>query len=83
MRKKGWTADMLASRWGMTRGGISNIAAEPSQRDKDAVNWLPDVRHDPPGLEASPGQGRREAHQGRGRQAGGIGRSRRGFEDVQ
>ena len=51
MRKKGWTAGMLASRWGMTRGGISNIAAEPSQRDKDAVNWLPDVRHDPPGLD--------------------------------
>jgi len=40
---------MLAARWDMTRGGISNIAAEPSQRDKDAVNWLPDVRHDPPG----------------------------------
>jgi len=49
MRKKGWTAGMLAARWDMTRGGISNIAAAPSQRDKDAVNWLPDVRKDPAG----------------------------------
>ena len=42
---------MLAARWGMTRGGISNIAADPTQRDKDAVNWLPDVRKDPAGPE--------------------------------
>lgn len=43
LRKKGWTAQQLAKRWGVTPRQISNIGRNPSQKDWDALECLPDL----------------------------------------
>lgn len=42
LRSKGWTAAAVAERWGLSRQGVSKIASQPTQRDWDALNGLPE-----------------------------------------
>lgn len=40
-RAKGWPMKAIAERWGITPRQMSNIAANPKQRDWDALEGLP------------------------------------------
>ena len=42
LRQKGWSAQQVARRWGVTPRRISQIGNNPSQKDWDALNGLPD-----------------------------------------
>lgn len=42
VRSKGWTMLKVSKRWGLSTRRLSMIAADPSQRDWDAANGLPD-----------------------------------------
>lgn len=42
LRVKGWTAQELAKRWGVTPRRISQIGNNPTQKDLDALAGLPD-----------------------------------------
>jgi hypothetical protein len=44
LREKGWKAKDVAARWGISPSRIAKIAANPSQRDWDALRGLPVVR---------------------------------------
>lgn len=44
IRDKGWTMKAVAARWGISPRWLSQIAANPSQRDLDAAAGLPDLR---------------------------------------
>lgn len=39
---KGWTRDTLAKRWKITPRQLSNISANPKQKDWDALAGIPD-----------------------------------------
>lgn len=41
IRAKGWTAQELARRWGVSPRRISQIGNSPSQKDLDALAGLP------------------------------------------
>lgn len=41
LRAKGWTAQALAKHWGVTPRRISQIGANPKQKDWDAMEHLP------------------------------------------
>jgi hypothetical protein len=41
LRSKGWTAKEVAKRWGVSPRWISIIGGNPSQRDWDALDGLP------------------------------------------
>jgi transcriptional regulator len=41
LRKKGWTAQELAKRWGVSPRRISQIGNEPTQKDWDALAGIP------------------------------------------
>ena len=55
LREKGWSAKEVARRWGISPRRLSQIAADPSLRDLDALDGLPNrvdglsvrVRHIP------------------------------------
>jgi len=42
VRRKGWTAQELAERWGITARQVSNIGRNPSKMNIDALAGLPD-----------------------------------------
>lgn len=42
LRAKGWTAQDLAERWGVSPRRISQIGNAPTQKDWDALAGLPD-----------------------------------------
>lgn len=42
LRVKGWTAQELAKRWGVTPRQLSRIAAAPKQIHWDALSGIPD-----------------------------------------
>lgn len=42
LRAKGWTAQELAIRWGVSPRRISQIGNDPQQRDWDALAGLPE-----------------------------------------
>ena len=42
LRAKGWTAQELAKRWGVSPRRISQIGNKPQQKDWDALAGLPD-----------------------------------------
>lgn len=44
LRAKGWTAQELAKRWGVSPRRISQIGAAPTQKDWDALVGLPDKK---------------------------------------
>ncbi len=41
LRSKGWTAQKLAKRWGVSPRQISNVGKSPTQKDWDALAGLP------------------------------------------
>lgn len=43
IRDKGWAMKAVAARWGISPRWLSQIAANPSQRDLDAAAGLPDL----------------------------------------
>jgi len=43
LRVKGWTAQELAMRWGVSTSRISQIGAAPTQKDWDALAGLPEM----------------------------------------
>jgi len=43
LRAKGWTAQALAKRWGVSPRRISQIGNEPTQKDWDALSGLPEI----------------------------------------
>ena len=43
LRQKGWTAQKLAVRWGVSPRRISQIGANPTQKDFDALEGLPEI----------------------------------------
>ena len=45
LRRRGWTARELAERWGVSPRRISQISANPSLKDWDALKGLPE-EHD-------------------------------------
>lgn len=42
LRVKGWTAQELAKRWGVSPRRISQIGNDPHQKDWDALAGLPE-----------------------------------------
>ena len=42
LRAKGWSAQDLAERWGVSPRRISQIGNNPTQKDQDALAGLPD-----------------------------------------
>ena len=42
LRAKGWTAQELAKRWGVSPRRISQLGKKPQQKDWDALAGLPD-----------------------------------------
>ena len=44
LRRRGWTARELAERWGVSPRRISQISANPSRKDWDALEGLPDKK---------------------------------------
>jgi transcriptional regulator len=42
LRLKGWSAQQVAKRWGVTPRRISQIGKNPRQKDWDALNGLPE-----------------------------------------
>jgi len=45
LREKGWTAQALAKHWGVTPRRISQIGANPKQKDWDAMEHLPNIEN--------------------------------------
>ncbi len=41
MREKGWSAQAVARRWGISPRRVSQIGKSPTQRDWDALAGLP------------------------------------------
>jgi len=51
-KAKGWRMKAIAERWGVSPRRMSQIAAEPKQKDWDAINGLPQMmqwQHDETG----------------------------------
>lgn len=42
LRQKGWSAQQVAKRWGVSPRRISQIGNNPSKKDLDALAGLPD-----------------------------------------
>ncbi|NCD13708.1 MAG: XRE family transcriptional regulator [Bacteroidia bacterium] len=47
LRSKGWTAQELAKRWGVSPRRISQIGNDPQQKDWDALAGLPGKKSEP------------------------------------
>lgn len=47
LREKGWTAQELAERWGVSPRRISQIGNAPTQKDWDALSGLPNKKSEP------------------------------------
>lgn len=43
-KAKGWAMKAIAERWGVSPRRMSQIAAEPKQKDWDALMGLPDLK---------------------------------------
>ena len=43
-KAKGWSMKAIADRWGVTPRRMSQIAADPKQKDWDALEGLPNLR---------------------------------------
>jgi len=43
LRLKGWSAQHVAKRWGISPRRVSQIGKAPSQKDWDALAGLPDL----------------------------------------
>jgi len=43
-KAKGWPMKAIAERWGVTPRRMSQMAAEPKQKDLDALEGLPNLK---------------------------------------
>ena len=43
-KAKGWSMKEIGKRWGVSQRQMSNIAANPKQKDWDALEGLPNLK---------------------------------------